>query len=511
MDSLNRRYLPVYGNRWVKTPNIDRLAAESVVFQNNYCGSMPCIPARRDLFTGRYSFLEAPWGPLEPWDELLPVLLRERCGVYSHMITDHPHYFNGGAGDLYHNSYDSWEYMRGQPYDPWHGIVDPPDVPEDARIYCYPKYRHQYMANLQYRDLENEDDYSSVRCIKAACEFIEKNHAADNWFLHLELFDPHEPFEAPERFRKLYGDDWDRQPFTCPEYEPLLEGRDDEPAIEHIRKSYAATLTMIDEYLGILFDAFDRYTMWEDTAVIVTTDHGYMLGEHDYWAKNYMLPYQELVNTPLIVHYPDGIGRVRTPQREASETTTAKRKSPQPQLCEALAGMCDLMPTILELFGADRPVGPIHGKSLLPLLRGETDRLHETLLYGTFGKEVGLTDGRFSYHRVPEEGSVVHHHACHPCRIDPELLGNAEFGTFLSNCKGIPHFRIAKESKRSIDIDVRHLLFDLKTDPGQTDNLLSEDTLNQKSDLEVEYAGKLQKMLQKMEAPECQLTRLGLV
>ena len=90
---------------------------------------MPCIPARRDLFTGRLNFLETRWGPLELRDDLLPDIVREQLGTYSHMITDHPHYFNGGAGDRYHNIFDSWEYMRGQPWDPWRGVVNPDHMP----------------------------------------------------------------------------------------------------------------------------------------------------------------------------------------------------------------------------------------------------------------------------------------------------------------------------------------------------------------------------------------------
>ena len=101
MDSLNRHMLPAYGNDWVKTPHIDRLVARGLVFDKHYCGSMPCMPALRDMMTGRLNFLETGWGPLEPWDDVLPSLLRKAHDVYCHMITDHCHYFNSGAGDRY--------------------------------------------------------------------------------------------------------------------------------------------------------------------------------------------------------------------------------------------------------------------------------------------------------------------------------------------------------------------------------------------------------------------------
>ncbi|MHC4873712.1 MAG: sulfatase-like hydrolase/transferase, partial [Planctomycetota bacterium] len=118
MDSLNRHYLNCYGADWVKTPNLDRLAEKGVVFDNHWSGSLPCMPARREMLTGRLNFLEAPWGPIEPWDDCLPKLLREQKQTYSHMITDHYHYFHAG-GEAYHTLFTSWEFERGQEGDVW--------------------------------------------------------------------------------------------------------------------------------------------------------------------------------------------------------------------------------------------------------------------------------------------------------------------------------------------------------------------------------------------------------
>lgn len=92
MDSLNRNMLSAYNPQtWIKTPNIDRLAAKSLVCNNHWAGSLPCMPARRDLFTGRYNFLERNWGPIEPYDITLQEKLRAH-GIFTHMTTDHNHY-----------------------------------------------------------------------------------------------------------------------------------------------------------------------------------------------------------------------------------------------------------------------------------------------------------------------------------------------------------------------------------------------------------------------------------
>ena len=87
-DSLNRKYLPNYGDSISQMPNFKRLGERCVTFDRFYTGSLPCIPARRELHTGRYNFLHRCWGPLEPFDDSLPSILGEN-GIYSHCVTDH--------------------------------------------------------------------------------------------------------------------------------------------------------------------------------------------------------------------------------------------------------------------------------------------------------------------------------------------------------------------------------------------------------------------------------------
>ncbi|MEM7033709.1 MAG: sulfatase-like hydrolase/transferase, partial [Chloroflexota bacterium] len=111
-DSLKRHMLPPYGCDWTHAPNFQRLADKTVTFEKSYIGSMPCMPARRELHTGRYNFLHRSWGPLEPFDDSMPQTLKDNH-IYTHLITDHLHYFRDG-GLTYHQRYHTWEYMRGQ-------------------------------------------------------------------------------------------------------------------------------------------------------------------------------------------------------------------------------------------------------------------------------------------------------------------------------------------------------------------------------------------------------------
>ena len=100
-DSLNRRMLPNYGCTWTKAENFARLGEKSAVFDNCYVGSLPCMPARRELHTGRYGFLHRSWGPLEPFDNSMPEILKNR-GIYTHLVSDHYHYWEDG-GATYHS------------------------------------------------------------------------------------------------------------------------------------------------------------------------------------------------------------------------------------------------------------------------------------------------------------------------------------------------------------------------------------------------------------------------
>ena len=339
MDSLNRHYLNVYGNQRVPTPNIDRLAARGTAFDSHYAGSLPCMPARREFMTGRLNFLEAPWGPIEPWDDCLPVELRNQKKTYSHLITDHYHYFHRG-GEGYHDLFDSWEFERGQEGDVWHPMVAEPEVPEFRG-----KNRKPYWVNRQCMDTERDEDYPTPRCFMRGIEFLEKNGAQDNWHLHLEVFDPHEPFNAPAKYLEMFNDTWDhRYHFDWPPYAAVEEGQE---AVDHIRKMYAATLAMADTWLGKFLDKMDEMDLWKDTALVFSTDHGHLLGEHGYWAKNYMFDYDELAHIPLVICSPHS---ERAPKRVS-----------------ALTASIDIMPTIMEMHGATLPQG-VHGKSLTHLL-----------------------------------------------------------------------------------------------------------------------------------------------
>ncbi|WP_372828472.1 sulfatase [Polaromonas sp.] len=458
-DSLNRRALQPYGGVNIATPNFQRLADRCVTFDNHYVGSLPCMPARRDMHTGRLNFLHRGWGPLEPFDNSFAALLQQG-GVYSHLVSDHFHYW-GDGGATYHNRYDSYEFIRGQEGDPWKAMVDPPW--ERWRQMFHPRQfsderRHKlsrHMANREF--IRDYKDFPSVRCFDAGLDFLQINRQADNWLLHLETFDPHEPFHAPAEFRAAYPTEYRGPTFDWPPYARVTETALE---CEEIRANYAAIVALCDHELGRLLDVMDREGMWEDTALIVTTDHGFLLGEHDWWAKNVMPCYNEVANIPLFVSHPH-------------------LKSMQGSHRSELTQTIDLMPTILEIAGAQIPPDTM-GQSLLSMLKNDLPG-RDAAIYGVFGSAVNVTDGRYTYLMYPPDlhGGDLYQYTLMPMHLkgmfSPAELAEATLTAPLAHCKNLPVLRVPATPKSpfynhqgpGVQNDAVTVLYDLRTDPDQ--------------------------------------------
>ena len=369
-DTLKRDYLSCYGCQWTHTPNFERLAQKTVKFEKSYIGSFPCIPARRELHTGRYNFLHRSWGPLEPFDDSMPEILA-RAGIYTHLISDHKHYWEDG-GCTYHDRYHTWEIVRGQQGDRWKAVVGyPQSSPSLPRVLDE--------INRQYTDTEDKMPQSMT--FQLGLEFLQTNLKADNWFLHLETFDPHEPFYSPDSYMKLCGFENEPDGEDWPPYSKYVD--EDEGYVSHMRHTYAALLAMCDAKLGLLLDFMDEHDMWKDTMLIVNTDHGFMLGEHDMWAKGMHPMYEEVCHTPLFVWDP--------------------RVGIQGESRNALVQTIDLAPTLLEFFGQPIPKDML-GKPLRPVLENDAP-IHEGALFGAHGGTVNVTDGRYVYMRDFAPGS----------------------------------------------------------------------------------------------------------
>ena len=175
-DSLNRSALSCYGGS-VPTPNFDRLAQRSAIFDTHFAGSLPCMPARRDMQTGRLNFLHRSWGPVEPFDRCFPDQMKT-SGIYSHLVTDHYHYFEDG-GATYHTRYSSWEFIRGQESDPYIAMVTPPlqHFKDSYHPVQFEDNRdgHRLQGMINRTAIRSEGDYPVVKCIDRAIDFLKNN------------------------------------------------------------------------------------------------------------------------------------------------------------------------------------------------------------------------------------------------------------------------------------------------------------------------------------------------
>ncbi len=477
-DSLNRRFLPPYGCDWVHAPNFERLAQQAVTFDNCYAGSMPCMPARRELHTGRYNFLHRSWGPLEPFDDSVPEMLKT-SGVYTHLVTDHQHYWEDG-GATFHNRFNTYEFFRGQEGDAWKGQVADPVIPDSPHRTRHALWRQDWV-NRQY--LTDEADHPQTRVFDAGLEFMTTNLGEDDWFLQIECFDPHEPFFSYADHKKHYEHGYEGPHFDWPDYKKV----DETPEIvQHARDEYAALLTMCDSSLGRVMDFMDEHLMWDDTLLIVCTDHGFLLGEHGWWGKNVQPWYDENIHTPLFVWDP-------------RSAIAGERR-------DVLVQTIDLGPTLLDFFGVE-PTDRMQGRALTPAIESN-QALHDAGLFGAFGGHVNVTDGRYVYMRASAtaENTPLLEHTLMPThmrgRFTPKELASAELVAPLPFTQGVPVLRLPGTNFGD-PYRFGTLLFDLQTDPEQQHPLIDDE-------LELHLIGTMLTLMRANDAPASQYERLGL-
>ena len=477
-DSLNRHMLPNYGCDWVQAPNFQRLAERTVTFDNCYVGSMPCMPARRELHTGRYNFLHRSWGPLEPFDNSMPEMLSQN-GIYTHLTSDHMHYWEDG-GATYHSRYNSWEVSRGHEGDHWKGQVAEPEYPER---YIQPNTKAQFRyETINRQHMQHEEDMPQAQTFAKGLEFIETNHAEDSWFLQIETFDPHEPFFTQKQWKELYPHDYDGPQFDWPAYKPVTETADQ---VQHLRYEYAALVSMCDAYLGKVLDMMDKHNLWEDTLLIVNTDHGFLLGEHGWWAKNMMPWYNELAHTPFFMWDP--------------------RCQKQGERRQSLIQMIDMAPTLLDYFGVEIPA-EVQGHALGQMVADDTT-VREAALFGAYGHWVSVTDGRYVYMRSSEFDNAVtlHEYTLMPTHMNHMFTVNelqeTEMASPFDFTKGCPVMKIPYRSR--LGGKGATILFDLVQDPGQEHPIVDDAVEHRMISLMVG-------LMQDHDTPAEQYERLGL-
>jgi len=342
-DTFRRDHIGAYGNEAIHTPSLDQFAARSVRFDNNYAASFPTMPNRADYCTGCFTASFMSWEPLPVGQVTLAQILLER-GCRTTGIADTPFYIRSAMN--YDRGFETFYQIGAQ-----------------ARFFR----EEGYEDRLSWRF---ETDHDAPRTFAKAMQWLE-HHYKEDFFLYIDTWDPHEPWDAPSYYTELYWPDHDGEvidPFY--NYWQKIPGFTEEK-LKKAHATYCGEVTMVDTWFGYFLRQLENMDLTEKTAIIFSTDHGFSFGEHggmfgktlvpsrpdgspyvnlrDWqltrtgWQHSYLG--EEIVATPLIIYVP-GV---------------------TPGVYKGLTSAVDLMPTVLDILRQEIPAN-IDGHSLLPVL-----------------------------------------------------------------------------------------------------------------------------------------------
>ena len=371
-DTWRTDYLGVYGGRKVPTPHLDRFAAEGVLFENAYADSLPTLPTRRVWQAGRSLLADKdPWWAAHDPEAVTIAEVLSKAGYYTGLIADTFHYFKPGMN--FHQGYQTFEWIRGQESDAWiagtHRFDPSSHMPSHLVNEKYMAAMQQYMANTSGR--KSEDDYFCAQTTAAAIRWLELRDARQPFFLWVDMFDPHEPWDAPPRFQKMVRPDYGYDRFLFGYGVRNEDIRESDYAV--IRDLYAAEAAFSDFIIGRLLAKIDALGLRDDSIVVFASDHGTHLGELGCVQKTAGLCNSAIAHVPLIVRHPD--------RRFAGKRV------------RELVGAADYMPTFLSLLGIEGFPG-LDGKNFWSLTAG--GRNHERIFFG-YGNFAAVRDQRWHY------------------------------------------------------------------------------------------------------------------
>jgi len=370
-DTLRPAFLGPYGNDWVQTPTLDRLARESALFERAHPECLPTIPTRRTLHSGRRSFPFRDYEPI-PWDNVYlpgwqPMSVEEdtvaealaREGYHCGFVADVPHYFV--PGNNFTRGFHQWDFVRGNAEDRYRSTATV-DRQQLARRYgSRQSLAARHVANLGGFDLE-EMDFATPRTFTSAIKFLEENQQREEpFYLYVDTFHPHETWEAPPKYYRLYADPQYRgKTFLNLPYSTLFAHPQEEATLKDVQAHYAGLVTMVDHWLGRLLEALRITGQQDDTLVIFASDHGTNFGDNLEKAtgKPAGCLYPGTMDIPLLIRHPAGKGAGK---RFAEMVYTL-----------------DIPATVCAATGV-QPTTGIQGKNLLPLLEGRPFEQREYL------------------------------------------------------------------------------------------------------------------------------------
>jgi arylsulfatase A-like enzyme len=349
-DTFRYDHLGFVKGQDVFTPNLDRLARESAAFTDFQLCSFPTLVNRIEVFTGRYTFPLMDWGPLPFHFPVLAEVFKHH-GFETALVADNPHMMGGGL--RFGRGFDLVRDVPGQAHDHFQPSATPMIELNcsPGKLEPRPRRLARYRRNTWWYRQQGTNTTELV--FRDAMRWLEPKR--EKFFLWIDSFDPHEPWNAPEQFLRKYP--WD------PQGEAVIwphSGNADQYSaadLANMRSMYKAEVSQTDHWIGQLLEFLRQRSLLEDTAVIFCSDHGYYFGERNLLGKPLrqkmgrpIAIYDELSHVPLLVRHPAGVA--------AGQTI--------PGLCQPT----DLPATLLELAGITA-VPWMQGNSLVPRLHGE--------------------------------------------------------------------------------------------------------------------------------------------
>lgn len=360
-DTLRKDHTgKTYGNNWIRTPYIDEFAKNCLVFDKAYPESLPTIPARRAIHTGLRTFpfdkdlyfrsddfVEAPgWSPIPHEQKHLSEYLNA-FGYLNTLITSTYHQYKPCMN--FHLGFDEWHAVRGHEYDKfiptWKGDKSQlrrlikNHVPErtDENYYEVQLQKvllKKYFNNSQ--EYKSEKDYMPAKTFQKAVESVELNKKINNYLCVIDEFDPHEPWDPPEKYYELYKNStYSGNKIIQPIYGNSVDliTKDE---LKSMKACYAGEVSLCDTWFGFFIEKLKQMELYEDSLIIFISDHGHNFGEHGSVGKvpQYMFP--ELVDIPFMIKPPENIhGPIR--------------------IDNSYVYNIDILPTILGFLGKDIP------------------------------------------------------------------------------------------------------------------------------------------------------------
>jgi arylsulfatase A-like enzyme len=420
-DTFRADNLEAYGSQWVETPYLNQFAKESVVFENFYPEGLPTIPLRRQLYTGRrifptHFYFQQDSVKIPGWHELFleDVTLAETleaAGYSTALIADLPHLFKPGRN--FHRGFGSYEWIRGQEIDYY--TLAPRKKPDFSGLYpddyfgqvaaaggsagnsAFLEFLNQYQANRK-QWLKRAPSIVETTAT-TAIDWLKQNHDQAPFYLHVEAFDPHEPWYPPEAFLSKYQKKKSAHSWPEP---PYLDVKVPEEGVARLRANYAGEASNVDYWYGKVLATVKELGLLDNTIVVFLADHGALLNEQGQWVKGPEKLRKQVTHVPLLVRVP-------------GQNLAGKRVS-------GFAQTADVLPTVLGRLNLKAPAR-VTGEDLWPYVVGEKTNARDSVV-SSYGYIASVRTPEWNYSAIWDKAKYKGKYApqLYDLKRDPDEL-----------------------------------------------------------------------------------------